>query len=521
MNQKKTRCVQHLLCGVMTGAIIFAGFSVGQAMAQFAQVQPYISPKKEITVPENYQTYLLEAMRIHATQYQMNTLLSTTHANVLATDAQVAVLDEQVTALNTCNEERLSDVYQNPKEAWDKMTSEYANRVNNLKIYINASEPSQAEDNAEQAFPTWRVGREVLIDVYAEPEKYGTLRSPDSGFKRWKDQDYIYAEQVNNFLVDVVQKLGVSAVPGVSRENTYSQNAQAYQAFLADMRKNNTQRYNRLSKEQLSFPLPPDPLPPANEIIKLTADSSQGQLFPAMPDPWAYYMKNPNVKRLPNGEMNEYYQPDSLRLRMDVASKNIDNRFEVFQRKKTSLATTKETARLHRLAQDNEKVAVENSLKQLGIQMPFDIERPEALKDELVKRKRAAIGKARTLLAEKATYDASGLSDNLVKFQSLTLQDKLKALDEIDRNSEDYATAITLLNSDQKVQDEIFLDAMEKDINGEAMLTQVNAKDAEQLVKAARAQGALVRTIQEEQRKYLEKERAKKLNADCFFDGDL
>ena len=148
MNQKKTRCVQHLLCGVMTGAIIFAGFSVGQAMAQFAQVQPYISPKKEITVPENYQTYLLEAMRIHATQYQMNTLLSTTHANVLATDAQVAVLDEQVTALNTCNEERLSDVYQNPKEAWDKMTSEYANRVNNLKININASETSQAEDDA-------------------------------------------------------------------------------------------------------------------------------------------------------------------------------------------------------------------------------------------------------------------------------------------------------------------------------------------------------------------------------------
>lgn len=524
MKQNNVNWAKGFIClTVLCASVSLIGLS-SRAMAQYAQVQPYISPKDDTKVPEDYHGPLLEAMQIHSAQYQINMLMTTTHPNVVSATDESTILEGQVAALNECNIKRLNDVYQNPEEAWKKMTSEYTNRVNDLKVYINASSPTEKQDDAEQAFVTWRVGRDMLIDVYAEPEKYGSLRSPDSGFKRWKDQDYVYAEQVNDFLGDVVRILGVNNVPGVSRDNPYSQNAQAYQAFLDQMKKAEPKKFSQLSQNMLSFPMPPKPLPPANEIIQLTLESSQGQLFPSMPEPWAYYVKNQDVKRLPNGEMNEYYQPDSLKLRMEVGSKDIDNRFEVYQQKKGNLQAKKEELRIHQSTEDYESGVISERLKSLGIQTPLDINNLEPLKTELINRKKAVIAKTRKLMEEKAAYEtneSNEMTDRLMKFQSLTIQDKLRALDEIDRNSPEYTAAWTLLNADQKTQDAALLDAMEKDTDGSTMLTQVNAKDVDQLMKASKAQAELVNTVREEHKKSLERERAKTLNADCFFDGGL
>lgn len=488
--------------------------------AQLEQVQPWLPPKREHKVPEDYRTYLVKAMHIHSTQFLINNYMTTQHTNTQFVEQKKKLVEDQMKALTECNIKRLEGIYKNPTEAWQNMTAEFDRQEQDLKIYVNSSIPTTQQNTPENAFPHWRLGRDVLIDVYQNPEKYGEVYDKENGFKRWKDQDYIYAEQVNNFLIDIAQMFGVNgAIQGISRDNSYEQNATAYQTFLARMKQTKPTVFARLGTEMLSFPKPPKPLPPANEIIKLTQESSQGLLFPSMPEPWSYYIKNKKVKRLPNGEMNEYYQPDSLQLRVSVGSKNLDNRFAVYQQKRTDVETTYELLRIQQEAQKDFGNQIASNLSVLGITAPFNPNDLTSLRQELIKQKKSAIQKARALLKETAVYEVSNTSNKLNKFRSLTMTDKIKAIDELDKNSPEYSTALTLLNANQRQLDEQFINAMETDIEGTALLTDINAKDVDQLMKGALAQKALVETVYREQEKTLEKERNKKMDADCLNGG--
>ncbi len=512
----------RLKSSVLFGTFLCMGFMLLglPAYAQLEQVKPFVPPKSERKVPQDYRRYLAEAMSIHSMQFLINNYMTTQHVNKLFSERKKVLAEEQMNALTECNVKRLEGIYKNPRQAWQNMTDEYNRQEQDLKIYVNSAVPTQQQNASENAFPYWRLGRNVLIDVYQNPEKYGEMYEQSGGFKRWKDQDYIYTEQVNDFLTGIVQMFGVSgAINGISRNNSYEQNSKAYQTFLTKMKQEKPNIYNRLTEDMLKFPMPPKPLPPANEIIKLTQESSQGLLFPSMPEPWAYYIKNKKVKRLATGEMNEYYQPDSLRLRVSVGSKNLDNRFAVYQQKRTDVETTNELLRIHQEAEKDFGAEIASELSNLGISSVFNPNDLTPLKQELIQKKRQAIQKARELLKDTAQYEVANTSNQLNKFRSLTMEDKLKAIDELDRNSPEYTTALSLMNANQRQLDEQFINAMEKDINGTTMLTDTNSKDVEQLMKGALAQKELVDTVYQEQEKLLEKERMKKIDADCLNGG--
>ncbi len=497
-----------LLCGVS-----FVSFD---ASAQIAQVKAWLPPEEEINVPEDYKPYMLEAMQLHMTQVQLNNMKNTMNLNLSMAEKKTTLAQDQMTALTECNVKKLSEIYKNPEEAWLKMTEDFEKRDNDMTIYINASTPDKPADEWDDAHPHWRIGRELLIDVYANPSKYGEVHTE---FKRWKDQDYIYAEQVNGMLTDVAAIFGVSVIPGVSRENAYGQNKTAYEVFLNKMKEKEPKKFALLKPEMLNFPLPPEPLPPANEIIKLTQMSSQGQLFPSMPEPWAYYVKNERVKRLPNGEMNEYYQPDSLQLRSEVGKKSIFNRFEVYQSKKSGLAMARNVERIYQKTVDETEKHITKKLKELKVDIEPDFKNTDAIQEAIIGKKRVAIKKARDLLNDWADYEASNTSDRLRQFQSLAMADKLKALDEFDRKSEEYTAAVSMMNADQRKLDEEYLDALEEDIEGTTVLTEDNAHDVKQLMKSATAQAELVRAIYNEDEKNVAKLREKKIDDDCLNGG--
>ncbi len=506
-----------------TVAVLLTGISIVSlfmpATAQFSQVKPYISPKKEIKVPEDYKQYLIKAMELHMKQFELNDLKATIMPTVSLHRKNAQFAQEKFTAMNACNVKNLSGIYKNPEEAWKKMTEAYNQKERELTVYVNAAMPQPQVDGWENAHPYWRIGREVLIDVYANPENYGEMKSPESGFSRWKDQDYIYAEQVNQLLQNVVGILGVPNVPGVSRLNDYAKNAAAYTSFLSQMKKTNPTAYAKLAPEMLSFPQPPKPLPPANEIIVLTTEASQGQLFPSMPEPWAYYTKNKQVQRLPNGEMNEYYKPNSLQLRPEVGDKMLENRFAVYQEQKYEVATTKEAARVANGIVANRQKEIDEALKNLGVDATVDVDNLDNTITKIGVVKKEQIEKARSLMDDLSTYESSQLSDRMRKFTSLSMEDKLKALDEIDRNSPEYSQAQDIFNADGRRQDLEYLNAMERDINGTAMLTATNAKDVEQMMKASVAQKELEAVLYEREIQGLEKARTKKIDKDCLNGG--
>ncbi len=511
-NKNSIRSFVTLLTGIsLVGLTLSAG-------AQFARVKPWVPPKQEIDVPENYKQYLLEAMEIHFLQQEMTDTQSTINPMMHIYKGKKQLAQDQMDALNACNVEKLSDIYQNPEDAWKKMISAYDEKERNLTAYVNAAKPAPQQDAWENAHPYWRIGRELLVDVYANPENYGEVKQT-GGFKRWKDQDYIYAEQVNSFLTNVVSVLGVVNVPGVSRQNGYEQNAAAYTAFLTRMKNEKPSKYSQLSQNMLTFPMPPKPLPPANELIKLTQESSQGQLFPVMPEPWAYYAKNKQVPRLPNGEMNEYYKPDSLQLRTEVGDKMLENRFSAYQERKAVLASADNSFQvMQRMVNDKQK-RLNEKVKKWGLDISVDMENLEEIKVELGKRKQVSIDKARELLNKLAEYEVSNVSEKTAKYAALSPSDKLLALDEFDRESPEYDAAMSMLNADQRKIDENYLNAMEKDINGLTILTEDNANDVDELMKGVVAQQALSSAIYREDENKVAKARAKKIDKDCLNGG--
>lgn len=217
--------------------------------------------------------------------------------------------------------------------------------------------------------------------------------------------------------------------------------------------------------------------------------------------------------------MSEYYQPNTLKLRVEVGNKKLDNRFAVYQAQRDELAVRQEMLRIHQNADKNAIENINSSLKDLNISMELQPDDMSTVKTELINRKKKAIDKARDLLAQKAAYQTQNMSAGLNQFRALSLSDKLKALNEIDRNSDEYGQALALLNASQGTQDEAFLDAMEKDIDGITMVSTVNAKDIEQLMKSAEAQAALVQTVYTKEEDNIEKQKAQKIDADCLNGG--
>ncbi len=516
MQKQKRKFIYTLV--ILLTSVSFVGFSM-DVNAQFAQVKPWVPPKREIKIPEDYKQYLLQAMQLHFLQKEIGIVQTTLQPMSQMYKQKADLAKDQMDALTSCNVKKLSDIYKNPENAWKKMTETYDARERDLTLYVNASTPAPQSDEWENAHPYWRVGRDLLMDVYANPSEFGELKSPEAGFKPWKDQDYVYVEQVNDFLTTVTRLLGVPSVPGVSRTNDITQNTAAYKTFLNQMKTQNPNGFAKLTPEMLSFPKPPKPLPPANELIKLTQESSQGQLFPSMPEPWAYYAKNPQVQRLPNGEMNEYYKPNSLQLRSEVGDKMLENRFAAYQERRSSLAAADEAFKTVQNGLNDRQQSLMTKMKDLGLNIEVNMDDLDAVKAKIGEHKKVAIDKARTLLSELSEYSINKTSEKMDKFVALEMGDKLQALDEFDRESAEYDMAMRMINADQRQMDADYLDAMEKDINGLTALTEENARDVEEMMKGEIAQQALQQAVYDDSSNNIAKERAKKIDVDCLNGG--
>lgn len=501
--------------------LLLAGFSLfgliagytGTASAQFSQVEPYVEEAKPVKTVENYQPEMVRAMTLHDIQFQINYLTKSLLNSLQDAQEKYDLSAAQNKALKDCSIHALSKVYTNPAEAYASIQNAYNEKVKLLTVYINETGDSASTENAE-SFPYWRVGREVLFDVYKSPEKYGNTKSK---FPLWTDQKYLYTQKVNNILTGIHKKFVLPEIVGETvnlKNKAFNEglsnhlNAFAQQNGILNSLDyaENTKKYNELLnylkghpqysslKTGISSALPPlpDPIPPYYEIIQLTENPAEtGSIFPEWPAPWAEYIQRGLDKRASGGEMDTCFMPNSITLRpkyQTLGGADINNRLSLTKEKEEELDSYKNTLESVQEIIDTRVSSINKSLTEAGIHQQLDLKanNTDEILNLLKTAKKEAIKKARELYKQQTKTANSN---------NPSLENALDSLKGMDPGSEEYKQMVDNLNAAQNASDEKFLNDLETDIDGLAMQGNLATNDAIQNIESQEATYALQEKI--------------------------
>lgn len=498
-------------------------------MADFVQVTPYSDPIPESTPSQNYKLSLIKAMDIHNALVQISNLKET-HENLKITQDEQKFQEARFEALNACNIKLLDPYYKNPKQAWNNITKTYDNKEKEISIYVNSADPSKpgsTEEMRSEYMSFWNVGKDVLTDVYAQPEKYGELKNKHISFPLWEDQKYLYAKDLTKFSNSLNSFFGqVGLIPGLSLNNTYAENVKVFETHLKKLITKYPLKAKNLPNSLKVLPTPPSALPPAQEIVRYFDDPVITKtVFPEWPEPWKRFIESGFKDYNPSGEMAQNFKLKSLQLREEIKHRSNDmenNRLNVYQQIKKELDGSRKAVEV---SLENENRQIKNLKEKLAendVFMDIDMEDNNQLMDlrnKLIDLKQMYLKKTEEILAYQKNFTPLSSQEALQKFSTLSHTDQIMALQSFEKGSPEYMEAISILNASQTNEDIAYIKALTKDISGETYVFPTNAKDIDQLINSKHAEQALVDEVRKNQRETLKKNYERKIDPMCLNGG--
>ena len=499
------------------------------ASAQFVQAEPYINPEPIQEPIGNYQEPLMRAMKIHNIQYNINDLQKLLIPLAENEKANKELAEAQLSAMTDCNIQNLSLYFNNPEDVWTKLLNTYQSKIKELTIHINsagleadiesgnaenvtvAAQSLTSDEERAEAYPYWRVGYNVLMDMYANPEQYGSTNGK-AKLPLWIDQKYQYTKDVVALLTQIKTQFWVhntlndaanadlvnllnrfSQTDGILDTMDYQKNLSKYNELIAYLKKRNN--YNELARKVSNidkFPQLPKPLPPVYEIIQLADDPAvTGNMFPQWPSPWARYIREGLKDRAKGGEMDTFFLPKTINLRAEIKGwdeTKINNRLSLYREKQNDIDNYKKSYETAKQNIEDVVAAVNTDLKELNIDAVLDLKGDvEALQNKLVELKLAEIQKARSLYEQNA---AAIKKENAVSVEATT-KENLSVLANLDPSSEEYQQLASQMNAAQGVHDEDLMNDLEKDKYGYAIQSPIATNDPVQNMDAQEAEYAL------------------------------
>lgn len=482
---------------------------------------------EEAIESDDYTREIIYLEQLHAMQIKVRNLKKR-YQEEEQEKLQVDLINQKYNSMEACNINLLSDVYEDPKTAWKNITQEYDDRELKLTVDILNSIPQQKNTGKKaqtELFANWYLGKEVLTDVYANPEKYGKLKEGKS-FDLWEDQKYVYADEVNSFLQDVNKILGrTGRINGITAENNFAQNESAYKTFLSSLPPDQLQK---LSETQKTFPKPPKALPPAHEIMWFTEDPAKSKsVFPQWPQPWQKFIQSGFNTYNENGEMAKTFLPKSLVLNEEMrhmGTSQQNNRLNVYQAIKKEKTSAENTLNVTSNAKSSAVNELNSRLKDLGIQTAIEadnIESVSRLEEELLQLKSKNIQSVRDKITKKHSdiVDTKNKPDSFKTYLKMSYIEQLNALDSLEKDSEEYRQLKHIMYSSQAYQDFNYVNALEKDINGSVNFTVINAQEIDHLLKEKQAENALYEELEKKNKEDIKKAYNTKINKRCLEGG--
>ena len=524
---------------LLTGFSLF-GFITGlpqTAAAQFSQVEPYIAEANPVKPVENYKNSMIRAMALHNIQFQINYMLNSLIPSLKEEQEKRDLSAAQISALKECTILLLSNVYSNPEEAYNNIQAAFNDKVKTITVYINETGDTTADTDNAEAYPYWRVGREVLTDVYENPEKYGQKKAD---FPLWTDQKYLYTQGVNAILSDIHNKFtlpesnGRTQIPqnkafndklaeylnafsqqnGILNTLDYTQNSKKYTDLLNYLKEH--PKYEALKQNVMpALPPLPKPLPPFYEMIQLTEDPAQsGTIFPEWPAPWAEYIRRGLDKRAVGGEMDTCFLPKSITLRPDVRNwdkTKINNRLSLTKEKEEELANFQATVASAQESLFKTVDSINQALTENGFTQQLDLEKIY-LDNKFDRISQLDLENTNTAEIQKIVKEAKmeAIQKGLTLFKQTpqtvnannpSVELSLNMLGNMDPNSEEYKDIMDKMNAAQSASDEKFLNDMAQDSDGIGLQSNLSTNDAAQNIESQESQYALQKETFEEAKK--------------------
>lgn len=478
-----------LMAGTL-GILLMPAFANGSNNFTFVKVTP--PPVKEEPVEETVPVeYLVsQALDIHLTQSRIPQLKKAMKDRLERLD-ELQTAQKQFDAMNECNIKRLQEQFKNPEEVWNKMTTVYDQREKDLAIYVNSSEVSTAKTlekktdinnysdrEISEMLVHWSLGNEILTDVYANQDKWGTRKAPKSpSFPLWEDQKFLYDQKYNDKYTKLNAYFGVlpQMRPAVADEVKYDYNrademVAAHNAYLAKLTASDPKRALTVPAELKNPPeVPPRPLPPVEESVLYIGDVEQShQIFPAWPEPWQKQIENNFANYNTKGELARDFRARSFKLKDEVSARDVsdqNNRLNVYQQQKKKVDGAKKMLEVAALEVSEFANVLQEGLDRDGIQASVE---SLNIKDE-------------------KTFE---------NLQNRLKSEKLALIDKIEKNIKGHPREYSF---------QTIIDALKKDANGKTYITQINAANVDQLLAEAAATDALI----EEQEKFAAEEKKK------------
>lgn len=549
---------------LLTGLSLFTfAFCLsGEVQAQFQQIKPKIDNTPVATPKESYQEYLMRAVAIHNLQFRLNNLINITYPTLKEYLNKYDLTQEQIASIDECSTRLLEPYFSEPHndtktvdaqtgateylldgklhQVYNKLLDEYERRLGRLTVSLNESGNADDDDDSADAYPYWRVAKEVLEDFYNNQGNYGLKKEP---FPLWEDQKYLYTQRVLGIANTVKNKFWIhdtkdqtfnNGLTGKINELIDPNTSYAYMSYSTLTQKFNNlldyvkkhSNYDNLKSglpSAASLPRAPEKrIPPFYEIIQLKDDPAvTGTLFPEWPAPWAEYISQKFANgRAPNGEMDKVFMPNSVVLRPEARGwdlTKINNRLSL----RRELVNFKEdifNAYLSVLSAVEETLAdVKEGVQKLGIRaeeyeekIPLELNQDESFmpevgekilrtylqyRDALMVEKKTAIGKAQMLYRQQ-TKDSNP--------NNTSVDNSLSSMAQASPDSSEYAAMANMMNAAQTADDEKYMNDLFTDIEGLSIQAPMVTNDVEKNIRNVNAQIALQREAYENSKKELD-----------------
>ena len=503
--------MKYWAVGVVAGLMIGAGVCQGAGLS-FDTVTP-INKGKVMNVTGVERQALKKALALHNLMFEIRNL-DQIRNQLLTTVRMRQVEEERLAALERCSIQKLQGSFENPAEVWNKMKEAYAEREKGLSIYINSTQATDADraafnrymengemtpEMAAELFAPWRVGRDILVDVYQNQDQWGKRPQTEetTTFPLWADQKYTFDKEWDSFYTKLNAYFGVPPQmrPRIGDEKyDYAKAedvAKSHQEYLALLTARNPTKTVALPASFRKPPIAPRPLPPKNEMmIYVESESPENQIYPTMPEPWKKYAENRFSDVNPSGEMAQDFS-QGLVMKESAKHQRQTNRLVAYD---TMSQTVDTTRRLESLVLEQADTRLNGLKRQLEQFIPgssntvdlLDLDQQAAVLDQLQQIYQPLLNEVENEMTRRDT------EDDEVHESRLNLEDIADIAELKKVNPEAFEELQTQLPASMYDQDQNLLTALKKDKEGRVFLNAANAGEVDKMMSETQAATVLM-----------------------------
>lgn len=493
MRQKTFILVGSLMLAGLIGMPVQAGIILRASeapKAQSIQVKSYLSSSNEA---------LKKALFVHNLMNEMPGLRSTAQTSKNLKE-QHSLMKETLEGMSSCNSKKMGKVFKNPSKVWGKMMDTYAQRRQSSDEKQQANKTDGLKKTLKERYAesntAWSIGRDIMMDVYSNPENWGSVKSGES-FPLWKDQEVLFEQQWDQFYEKLNASYGapLKGRPAVDEETRH--NAQKYDTVLAAHKAyvakiSAGKDKNKTAIASANPPRAPKPLPKWQDIVKV--DPLSRQVIPEMPEPWKQMAENNFENYSGSGEMGVFFNGKTLQ---PTAQATAGGKSELETEYEMNLALDSlDKGALGTAEQQNKMVKpFVQKLSKVGIQMPdFDISNRAqylSVQKQLKEMKKQAIIEAYQYvdLLEKQDKEEPELVAKRSKLQAAK-QARLSA--EAQNETKGLGDVIQIQQMSPVSQQRLVLSALEKDEYATVFLTETNAINVDQMMREQEATDKII-----------------------------